>query len=551
MKKKILSFLALMFVFVFAFLLVGCDSGNSSTSTHEHTWGTPTYTWSDDYSTCTAERVCTTDATHKEIETVDSIYEVVTPAKCETEGLGRYIVTFENSAFIAQTYDVTINALGHTWGTPTYTWSDDYSSAVLVLTCQNDNAVLKFNMNVTSEITKSATYAETGIKKYKATYTYNNIIYTDTKETIIPKMEFNIEENLEFKLSSDETYYIVSAKNYSMEICIIPEIYKNLPVKTIGKSAFRDCASLSSITIPESVTSIGENAFLFCRLLTSITIPESVTSIGEGAFLNCTSLSSITIPESVTSIGEDAFYNCTSLTSITIPESVTSIGENAFCKCFRLVEIINKSSLDIAVGSRKNGYVAYYAKQVITDEKDSRLSKDENGFVTYNDSTDIWLISYEGSEIYITIPNNITKIQFAFLNCRSLSSITIPESVTSIGKNAFGNCTSLTSITIPESVTSIGNSAFGNCTSLSSITIPESVTSIGNYAFCECTSLSSITIPESVTSIGNYAFRNCTSLTSIAFNGPMEEWNNITKDYFWILYVPATKVICSDGEVTL
>jgi hypothetical protein len=167
-------------------------------------------------------------------------------------------------------------------------------------------------MNVTSEITKSATYAETGIKKYKATYTYNNIIYTDTKETIIPKMEFNIEENLEFKLSSDETYYIVSAKNYSMEICIIPETYNNLPVTSIGEKAFRNCTSLTSITIPESVTSIGDYAFGGCTSLSSITIPGSVTSIGKYTFRNCTSLTLIAFNgpmEEWNNITKDYFLN--------------------------------------------------------------------------------------------------------------------------------------------------------------------------------------------------------------------------------------------------
>ncbi|MBR3974411.1 MAG: leucine-rich repeat protein, partial [Clostridia bacterium] len=107
-----------------------------------------------------------------------------------------------------------------------------------------------------------------------------------------------------------------------------------------------------------------------------------------------------------------------------------------------------------------------------------------------------------------------------FVNCTSLTSITIPNSVTSIGDYAFWKCTSLTSITIPNSVTSIGRSAFKGCTSLTSITIPNSVTSIGSSAFEGCTSLTSITIPNSVTSIGYHAFAGCTSLTSITILNP-------------------------------
>jgi len=121
----------------------------------------------------------------------------------------------------------------------------------------------------------------------------------------------------------------------------------------------------------------------------------------------------------------------------------------------------------------------------------------------------------------ITIPKTIngytvTSIgSYAFEDCTSLTTITIPDGVTSIGKYAFSGCASLTTITIPDSVTSIGEYAFRVCTSLTTITIPDSVTSIGDWAFCVCTSLTTITIPDSVTSIGGSAFYNCTSLTTI------------------------------------
>ena len=104
---------------------------------------------------------------------------------------------------------------------------------------------------------------------------------------------------------------------------------------------------------------------------------------------------------------------------------------------------------------------------------------------------------------------------YAFENCSSIKSVTIPSSVTHIGLFAFSGCSNLTSITIPSSVTEIGYSAFENCSSLTSITIPSSVTSIGSYAFCGCSSLTSVIIPEGVTSIESGTFRDCSSLTSI------------------------------------
>ena len=115
----------------------------------------------------------------------------------------------------------------------------------------------------------------------------------------------------------------------------------------------------------------------------------------------------------------------------------------------------------------------------------------------------------------ITIPDSVTSIgDYAFSLCTSLESVTIPDSVTSIGDSAFKNCYSLESVTIPDSVTSIGDRAFYGCESLHSITIPDSVTSIGYDTFSFCKSLHSVTIPDSVISIGDSAFEHCSSLHS-------------------------------------
>ena len=198
----------------------------------------------------------------------------------------------------------------------------------------------------------------------------------------------------------------------------------------------------------------------------SVSIPSTVsyggysyrvTSIGDEAFYDCYNLTSFDIPNSVTSIGNYAFAYCSNLTSVTIPNSVTSIGNNAFDDC---------SSLPIKNNIR-------YADTYLV------------GAVDKNQST------YQ-----------------------------IKEHTRFIGSDAFSDCTSLTSITIPTSVTSIGSSAFQGCRGLTSIDIPNNVKTIGDYAFLWCTMLNSITIPNSVTSIGGHAFSNCTSLTSVTVENP-------------------------------
>ncbi len=360
--------------------------------------------------------------------------------------------------------------------------------------------------------------------------------------SLVPLSMFSVsaetdEQGVEYTLSDDETYYIVSGCDETVTRVIIPTEYNGLPVIEISEEAFAYCYDLISVVIPDSVISIGDYAFCDCYNLTSIEISDSVTSIGNFAFSACYSLTSIEIPDSVTSIGGSAFYFCDSLTSIEIPASVTSIGNYAFSGCSSL-ESITVSSENTVYKSVDNCLIEIETKTLIAGCENSVIPTD----------------------------GSVTSIgDYAFFWCDGLTSIVIPDSVTSIGVSAFGYCVGLTSIEIPDSLTSIGEYAFCGCVELESITVSSgntvyksidnclietetktliagcknsviptdgSVTSIGDYAFESNLYLTSIVIPDSITGIGEGAFYNCMNLTDIycKFKSQPDGWNENWND---------------------
>ena len=253
--------------------------------------------------------------------------------------------------------------------------------------------------------------------------------------------------------------------------------------------AFYGCRNIKEIVLRD-VSHIGSKSFYNCSGLTSLALPESLTTIESGAFMGCSSLKKMEIPNGVESIGEECLLGCINLEELVVPYVGTEKNPQGPSK---------NTQLGTLFGTSRNGCIP------------EKLSK-----VTVTGNSDLYYAFYNCCNIKeINLSNTCFIGERAFYGCSGLTNLNLPETLTAIGDRIFDGCSSLTSVTFPESLNSFGDNCFQGWSGLTSLTLPDSLTTIKSYAFSGCSGLTSLTLPESLTTIESFAFMDCTGLTSL------------------------------------
>ena len=238
---------------------------------------------------------------------------------------------------------------------------------------------------------------------------------------------------------------------------------------------------ITTVVLPEGVTSIGNFAFYGMTNLESISLPAGLTSIGEYAFKNCPALDGVEMPDTLKKIGQSAFFGCCRLGAIEIPEGIYTIWSYTFKNCTSLTSVSLPSTL---------------------------IKIDEAGFYGCSSLTEL------------TIPDSIAIIgKYCFKNCTGLTGMVLPTKLTEVRESAFYGCSALTEVVIPDSVTKLNPYAFKNCTNLPTVSLPQKLTTIAGSAFYGCTGLKEVVIPADVSTVDEYAFSRCSGLSEVTFRG--------------------------------
>ena len=305
----------------------------------------------------------------------------------------------------------------------------------------------------------------------------------------------------------------------SLEEAVLPSDLKELPDGTFSNTG------LKSITLPDGLEVIGKNAFSGTANLKRVTLPDSLEVIEESAFRSG-GLTEIVIPDSVTTIGQYAFSGCRSLLSVTLGKGVKKIEKGAFEECTTLFEVYNLSDLEITPGSKDNGGVGYYAKDIYdTLSAASKIERASDGYVFYNDDGEYSLIDYDAEKTELVLPEKFKghdySLDILFKNNKNLEKIIIPDSIASLPADIFNGCINLKEVVLPGSLTAIPDRAFYGCYALTKITPGEAISEIGKEAFA-FSGVEELEFGDALKNIGDQAFFYCGSLRYVDLGDGVE-----------------------------
>ncbi|MGN0804312.1 MAG: leucine-rich repeat domain-containing protein [Candidatus Coproplasma sp.] len=405
---------------------------------------------------------------------------------------------------------------------------------------------------------KNGTYSIVGMTdEYEKPIT--NQLNIQFNEIVLKQTQNN--ETVEFKRGLLRKGYITFESEgeeviYCQEVSAMCEFrkYKNY------YSLFRYLGEFPDITIPSEykglpVTTIGPSAFYYYSDAVNVTLPNSITTIDNKAFNGCTNLASITIPDSVTSIGSEVFNSCSAVTVYCeATQAQADWNENSLSS---IPVVYDCNNNDVAT----DGNIYTMIGGIRYALKDNKATVVKQSTALLNNKTILENVSYNGNNYTVT-----SIASSSFSGCKMLRGLTIPDSITSIGNNSFSNCSQIINYTgptlfisyLPDSIvnatltsgTEIKNNEFSRFKSLKSVTIPDSIISIGSYAFANCSNLTSIEIPDSVTTIGSNVFNSCRALTVYCEATQAQAgWNLDSLSSFPIVYDCKNNDVANDGYI--
>lgn len=387
-------------------------------------------------------------------------------------------------------------------------------------------------------------------------YELNEVIYLANKKRGV----LEIPEQVEGYPVGEINHYACAGMDVITTV-IMPDT-----ITSIDKYAFYECQNLVEIQLSSRLESIGEYAFTNCKSLMQIELPGSLRVIGKNAFER-SGLQEITLPEGMTTVEDYAFLSCSQLKTVTIPNSLTEVGESAFLGT-SVLQIYIPAEVKLKIGMyafdalhvEYGGTVqSWYNNIVITDVpafSDGLLVQCSNG-QCYADFTTGLSHTYKKNDTYKSY--NVSAAGYAITSTEEAKDdwkVIIPsyvddsdKPVISIDYGAFRNYDKLERVYISDSVKVIETDAFMHCTALHEVRLSQSLIAIEMRAFGGCTALQSISIPVSVKVIDSLAFSDCTQFELVEYQGTMEQWNQI--DVAINAFKQGVRIVCTDGEIVI